>query len=91
VEWRRFPPLVALPQISLGFCRWGTVAAMNLMTCAPDPTSSLYCAVRRGTTNLKRLDTPDQGVGSRPSSAGLEEINSNINCSMSGGRISSTI
>jgi hypothetical protein len=29
---------------------------VNLVSCAPDPTSSLYCAVRRGPTNLKRLD-----------------------------------
>jgi hypothetical protein len=29
-RWRSFPPLAALSQIGLGFCRWGTVASVNL-------------------------------------------------------------
>jgi hypothetical protein len=68
-QWR-FPPLAALPHDrsrvrTVGFL----TAQVNLVSRALDPTSSLYCAVRRGPTNLERLDTPDQGVGSRPSSA----------------------
>jgi hypothetical protein len=68
-QWH-FPPLAALPHNrsrvrTVGFL----TAQVNLVSRAPGPTSSLYCAVRRGPTNLERLDTPDQGVGSWPSSA----------------------
>jgi hypothetical protein len=68
-QWR-FPPLAALPHDrsrvrTVGFL----TAQVNLVSRVPDPTSSLYCAVRRGPTNLERLDNPDQDVGSRPSSA----------------------
>jgi hypothetical protein len=64
--WRSFPPLAAHPRDWLGARQWGVAAAVNLVTRAPDPTSSLYCAVRWGPTNLERLDAPIRALDQGP-------------------------
>jgi hypothetical protein len=62
-RWQSFPPLAALPQIGLGFCRWGTVASFR----EPSAPTFFYCAVRRGLPTANGLSAPDQGANQDPS------------------------
>jgi hypothetical protein len=44
--------------IGLGLDVWVVAAVVNLVSCAPAPTS-FYLALATGPTNLARLDAPD--------------------------------